>query len=65
VNTVAGDRFSVNIIPHTREITVISRYAHGTPVNIEVDMIARYLERLQTAGGEGINREMLRRHGFI
>jgi riboflavin synthase len=65
VNTVAGDRFSVNIIPHTREITVISRYAHGTPVNIEVDMIARYLERLQTAGGDGISREMLRRHGFI
>jgi riboflavin synthase len=65
VNAVAGDRFSVNIIPHTREITVISRYAHGTPVNIEVDMIVRYLERLQTAGGDGISREMLRRHGFI
>jgi len=65
VNAVAGDRFSVNVIPHTAEITVISRYAHGTPVNIEVDMIARYLERLQTAGGDGISREMLRRHGFI
>lgn len=65
VNAVAGDRFSVNIIPHTREITVISRYVHGSPVNIEVDMIARYLERLQTAGGDGISREMLRRHGFI
>jgi riboflavin synthase len=65
VNQVAGDRFSVNIIPHTRDITVISRYAHGSPVNIEVDMIARYLERLQSAGGDGISREMLRRHGFI
>lgn len=65
VNQVSGDRFSVNIIPHTREITVISRYAHGSPVNIEVDMIARYLERLQSAGGDGISREMLRRHGFI
>jgi riboflavin synthase len=65
VNQVAGDRFSVNIIPHTRDITVFSRYAHGSPVNIEVDMIARYLERLQTAGGDGISREMLRRHGFI
>ncbi len=64
VNEVSGDRFSVNIIPHTREITVISRYAHGSPVNIEVDMIARYLERLQSAGGDGISREMLRRHGF-
>lgn len=66
VNAVGGDRFTVNIIPHTREITVISGYVQGTPVNIEVDMIARYLERLQTAGGgEGISREMLRRHGFI
>jgi riboflavin synthase len=65
VNAVAGDRFSVNIIPHTREITVISGYTHGTPVNIEVDLIARYLERLQTAGGDGISREMLQRHGFI
>jgi riboflavin synthase len=64
VNQVAGDRFSVNIIPHTREITVISRYGHGSPVNIEVDVIARYLERLQSAGGDGISREMLRRHGF-
>ena len=51
VNAVAGDRFSVNIIPHTREITVISRYAHGSPVNIEVDMIARYLERLVSFRG--------------
>jgi riboflavin synthase len=65
VNAVTGNRFSVNIIPHTREITVISRYAHGSPVNIEVDMIARYLERLQSAGGDGISREMLKRHGFI
>ena len=65
VNRVAGDRFSVNIIPHTREITVISRYAHGSPVNIEVDIVARYLERLQSAGGDGISRELLRRHGFI
>jgi riboflavin synthase len=65
VNAVSGDRFSVNIIPHTREITVISGYTHGTPVNIEVDMIARYLESLQSAGGEGISRELLRRHGFI
>jgi len=65
VNQVAGDRFSVNIIPHTREITTISRYTHGSPVNIEVDVIARYLERLQSAGGDGISREMLKRHGFI
>jgi riboflavin synthase len=45
VNEVYGERFDVNIIPHTRELTVISGYRPGTPVNIEVDIIARYLER--------------------
>ncbi|HEY5567410.1 MAG TPA: hypothetical protein VIM81_09220, partial [Gammaproteobacteria bacterium] len=39
-------RFDVNIIPHTLKLTVISGYRPGTPVNIEVDIIARYLERL-------------------
>jgi riboflavin synthase len=65
VNTVAKYRFSVNIIPHTREITVISGYRSGTPVNIEVDMIARYVERLLTAGSPGVSLETLKRHGFI
>jgi riboflavin synthase len=45
VNEVHGERFDVNIIPHTLKITVISGYRPGTPVNIEVDIIARYLER--------------------
>jgi riboflavin synthase len=45
VNEVRGERFDVNVIPHTREVTVISGYRPGTPVNIEVDIIARYLER--------------------
>jgi len=65
VNAVQADRFSVNIIPHTREITVISGYERGTPVNIEVDMIARYLERLLAAETGGLSLETLRRHGFI
>jgi len=46
VNEVHGERFDVNIIPHTLKLTVISGYRPGTPVNIEVDIIARYLERL-------------------
>ncbi len=50
VNAVDSDGFEVNIVPHTREITVISGYCHGTAVNIEVDIIARYLERLALAG---------------
>ena len=65
VNAIAEDRFTVNIIPHTREITVISAYAAGTPVNIEVDMIARYVERLMVADDRGLSIETLKKHGFI
>lgn len=64
VNSVDGDRFTVNIVPHTRELTVISGYARGTPVNIEVDIIARYLERLGQHEEPAISHEMLKRHGF-
>jgi riboflavin synthase len=46
VNAVAGNRFEVNIIPHTRAVTTLRRLAPGSPVNLEVDMTARYLERL-------------------
>jgi riboflavin synthase len=46
VNAVAGNRFEVNVIPHTRAVTTLGRLAAGSPVNLEVDMTARYLERL-------------------
>ncbi len=46
VNAVSGLRFEVNIIPHTRSATTLRRLAAGSPVNLEVDMTARYLERL-------------------
>ena len=46
VNAVAGRRFEVNIIPHTRAVTTLRRLAPGAAVNLEVDMTARYLERL-------------------
>ncbi|MBL8265140.1 riboflavin synthase [Steroidobacter sp.] len=46
VNDVDGARFSVNLIPHTLEVTTLDHYRAGTRVNIEVDIIARYLERL-------------------
>ncbi len=65
VNGVERDRFTVNIIPHTRDVTVISGYGPGTPVNIEVDMIARYLERLIAADTEELSLDTLKRHGFI
>jgi len=65
INAVTSDRFTVNVIPHTREVTVISGYHQGSPVNIEVDMIARYLERLLSGGTESLSLETLKRHGFI
>jgi riboflavin synthase len=39
----------VNLIPHTRDQTILKGYVIGTPVNIEIDIIARYLERMQSA----------------
>ena len=46
VNQVENDCFSVNIIPHTLSETIFSDYEAGTKVNIEVDLIARYLAQL-------------------
>lgn len=46
VNEVSGARFGVNLIPHTLRVTTLSRLAPGGRVNVEVDLIARYLERL-------------------
>jgi riboflavin synthase len=46
VNDVDGPRFAVNLIPHTLEVTTLDNYRAGTRVNLEVDIIARYLERL-------------------
>lgn len=51
VNEVSGDRFGVNIIPHTVEKTNLGRCKPGVRVNLEIDVIARYLERLLSAGG--------------
>ena len=48
VNEVDGNRFGVNIVPHTRQNTIFKTYQIGAQVNIEVDIIARYLERLLT-----------------
>lgn len=65
VNSVGADRFDVNIVPHTLEVTCLDRWHPGRRVNVEVDLIARYLERLldgREAGG--LDRESLRRAGF-
>ena len=46
VNAVEGARFSVNIIPHTRAVTTFRNLVSGSRVNLEVDIIARYVERM-------------------
>ncbi len=47
VNEVEGEVFGVNIIPHTWEATTLSQLQAGDPVNLEIDMLARYLARWQ------------------
>lgn len=46
VNAADGERFEVNLIPHTLEATTLGRLEPGTRVNVEVDLIARYVERM-------------------
>ena len=72
VNEVDGASFTVNIIPHTQEQTVIQFYRVGSKVNLEVDLVSRYLERLllgdraatDNVPAEPITREFLRKRGF-
>ena len=49
VNRVEGDRFDINLIPHTLAVTTLARLAPGARVNLEVDLIARYVERVLSA----------------
>jgi len=69
VNAVHGAEFDLNIIPQTMAETIFGRYRPGTRVNLEVDVIARYLERLiqgdAAAAPPGLTRETLAEHGFL
>jgi riboflavin synthase len=72
VNHVSGHKFDVNIIPHTLQETIIKYYKPGTRINLEVDLIARYLERLllgeraaENTIVAGITREFLSSHGYL
>mgnify|MGYP006437481667 FL=1 len=67
VNEVSGQKFSVNVIPHTQAETIIGDYKVDQKVNLEVDLIARYLERLlqgTESRTEGLNKDFLAKHGF-
>ena len=70
VNQVDGAAFELNIVPHTLAETTLANFKIGQRVNLEVDLIARYLERLllgdQAAqpGSGGLTEALLREHGF-
>ena len=51
INAVEGSVFEVNLIPHTLDATTLSRLHAGAKVNLEVDLVARYVERLLACGG--------------
>lgn len=71
VNSVAGAEFTLNIVPHTLQETTMGKMQIGDQVNLEVDIIARYLERLLMGekaadpNAGGISRELLAEHGFL
>jgi riboflavin synthase len=71
VNKIAGSDFELNIIPHSAERTLLVSYRPGRLVNLEVDLIARYLERLLTAdkdndaSGAGVTMAQLAESGFL
>ena len=51
VNDVGDEDFGVNIVPHTLEVTTLGELRPGAQVNIEVDVVARYLERMLSVRG--------------
>lgn len=71
VNAVRGRVFELNIVPHTIAETIMGDYRAGTRVNLEVDLIARYLERLilgdraADPDASGITAAFLAEHGFM
>ncbi len=71
VNKVEGAFFELNIIPQTLQETIMDSYRAGSAVNLEVDVIARYLERLMLgdkaaiASPGGITEAFLAEHGFL
>jgi len=72
VNRIESNVFYLNIVPHTVQETIIDTWKVGTEVNVEVDVVARYLERLLMGGGEGLTNKtegvteaLLAKRGFL
>ena len=69
VNRVDGAAFELNIVPHTLAETTLANFQVGRRINLEVDLIARYLERLLLGDraarpGGDLTEALLREHGF-
>ena len=64
INEVSGNTFSLNIIPHTAEVTTMGDYEPGRAVNIEVDLLARYIERMLGNDANKLSIDFLREHGY-
>ena len=70
VNEVKGAEFSVNIVPYTLQETTLRDANVGTSVNLEVDLLARYMERLMQGDAAaydqgGVTEELLQKSGFF
>ncbi|MBT8449569.1 MAG: riboflavin synthase, partial [Gammaproteobacteria bacterium] len=67
VNSVNDDQFDVNIVPHTLQCTTMNDLEVGTAVNLEIDLLARYLEKLLTSSDNsdyGVSKDLLQKSGF-
>jgi riboflavin synthase len=68
VNAVQGNTFTVNLIPHTAQATTLAALQVGDRVNLETDIIGKYVARLlgqEAPQAEGVTAELLARHGFL
>lgn len=65
INAVSANTLDLNIIPHTTETTIIGSYSKGTQVNIEVDLLARYVERLLARDADGLSMDFLKANGYV
>jgi len=68
VNTVTDDTFSVFLIPHTLEVTTLGRRRPGDRVNLETDLLGKYVLRalsLRGTEGGGVDEAFLRDHGWL
>lgn len=66
VNETHGDSFTVNIIPHTAHATTLGQCRAGSRVNVEVDLVSRYVERLlQREEAAELDMDLLEKNGFV